>query len=107
MPRGGPRPGSGRKPGAAAKKVREAADRLSADGLTPLDYMMGVLRGTMDYDEVRFAAAEKAAPYIHPRLSSVEAKVTQTIQDLREEDLDAEIRAAASAAGLLAGATEH
>jgi hypothetical protein len=72
MAHGGRRPGAGRKPGAATKKVREAADRLAAEGLTPLDYMLGVLRGTMAYDAQRFAAAEKAAPYIHPRLQAIQ-----------------------------------
>lgn len=72
MGHGGRRAGAGRKPGAITQKTREAAERLIADGLTPLDYMLGVLRGTMPYDQHRFTAAEKAAPFMHPRLASVQ-----------------------------------
>lgn len=110
MPRGGARPGAGRKPGAATIKTREAANTIAAMGITPLDYMTGVLNGTVEYDEIKFMAAEKAAPYVHPRLASVEAKVTATIQDVTEAELDAEIGALAVAAGLAGephGATEH
>jgi hypothetical protein len=73
MPKGGRREGAGRKAGAATKKARESADRLAADGLLPLDYLVGVMRQTMQFDEVRFEAAKCAAPYMHPRLASVEA----------------------------------
>lgn len=72
MPKGGYRPGAGRKPGAAAVKVREAADRLAKDGLTPLDYLVGILRGTHEFDPEKFEAAKYAAPYIHPRLAAIE-----------------------------------
>jgi hypothetical protein len=102
MPRGGPRPNAGRKPGAAAKKVREAADRLSAEGLTPLDYMIGVLRGDMEFDPVKMDAARSAAPYIHPRLTAVEAKVETTINDLSDAELDRQIAALAKAAQVVA-----
>lgn len=110
MPRGGARPGAGRKPGAATIKTREAANTIAAMGLTPLGYMMGVLNETVEYDEVKFEAAKAAAPYVHPRLANVEAKVTATIRDQSEADLDAEIGALAVAAGLAGephGATEH
>ena len=74
MPRGGARPGAGRKPGAAAVKTREAADLIAASGITPLGYMQGVLDGSIEYDEIKFKAAEKAAPYVHARLAAVEHK---------------------------------
>lgn len=95
---GGTRKGSGRKKGAATKKTREIADKLAADGeITPLEYLLGVMRetpeklkekykaGDIDTEEYmvelaalqkrRDTAAEKAAPYVHARLSSIEAKV--------------------------------
>jgi hypothetical protein len=72
MPRGGRRQGAGRKPGAATKKTREAANLILASGTTPLGYFQGLLEGTMAFDEVKFEAAKAAAPYVHARLAAVE-----------------------------------
>lgn len=79
--RGGARLGAGRKKGAATKKTREIADRASEDGITPLEYMLRVMRTEPSPDldvkdllqaiTLRFEAAKAAAPYIHPRLTSV------------------------------------
>jgi hypothetical protein len=76
---GGRRPGAGRKPGSKSRKSREAADKLAASGITPLEIMVARMRdepinGKPVTDE-QFEAAQAAAPYIHPRLSSVDAKV--------------------------------
>lgn len=94
---GGARKNAGRKKGAATTKTREIADQLAADGLqTPLEYMLEVMRTTdedlkkkHDSGEIdtetylvklqanmarRDNFAEKAAPYIHPRLASIQAK---------------------------------
>ena len=67
---GGRRANSGRKPGSANKRTREIADKAAEDGLTPLDYMLSVLRDDDAPFEERKWAAEKAAPYMHPRLQS-------------------------------------
>ena len=72
---GGARTGSGRKPGAVTTRSREAADAAAASGLTPLDYMLSVMRDLSVDDARRLDAAKSAAPYVHARLSSVEAKV--------------------------------
>ena len=94
---GGARRNAGRKEGAATKRTRAIADKLAEEkGLTPLEYMLDVLRtgpdeikakhaaGELDDAEYMVAlqaaqerrdwAAEKAAPYIHPRLASIEQK---------------------------------
>lgn len=75
MARGGTRPGAGRKKGqvseqAAARKSMQAA-ALSA-GLSPLDYMLSILRDEGQEQSARFAAAKEAAPYVHNRLAAVE-----------------------------------
>ena len=75
MARGGARPGAGRKPGAATKKTREIADKAAAEGVSPLEYMLGVLRDEKQPTAMRFEAAKAAAPFVHPRLSTVEAKI--------------------------------
>ncbi|MGL4197561.1 MAG: hypothetical protein ACRCSX_07355 [Allorhizobium sp.] len=75
MAHGGPRPGSGRKPGSTTTKTREIANKAAAEGLTPLEFMLSVLRDEQADKAQRFEAAKAAAPYIHPRLSNVESKV--------------------------------
>jgi hypothetical protein len=48
------------------------------EGLTPLEYMLAVLRDENADTERRDEMAKAAAPYIHPRLSSIEAQVAIT-----------------------------
>lgn len=69
---GGKRAGAGRKAGSVTKRTREVADKAASDGLTPLEYMLTVLRDDSQEQDKRMWAAEKAAPYIHPRLAAVE-----------------------------------
>jgi len=78
---GGRRAGSGRKPGSATKRTREIADKAAAEGITPLEYMLQIMRAPSDHEDprvqaareaMRFEAAKAAAPYIHPRLAATE-----------------------------------
>jgi len=71
---GGKRRGAGRKPGSATRRTREIADKAASSGLTPLDYMLNILRDESMDTESRFEAAKAAAPYVHPKLASVEHK---------------------------------
>jgi hypothetical protein len=81
---GGKRPGAGRKRGARNKVtlVREA--ELAASGLTPLAYMLSILRDPEASREDRKWASEKAAPYCHHRLSTTE--VTGKLGIVMQED---------------------
>lgn len=74
MPRGGRRPGAGRKPGGRNRKSREIADRATAEGITPLEVMLETMRFHHSKGELDAAAevAARAAPYCHPRLSTIE-----------------------------------
>jgi hypothetical protein len=74
MPRGGARKGAGRKPnGGRVQKTTHQALRALTDGRpTPLGYILSVMRGEIEYDEVRFRAAKEAAPYMHPKLQAIE-----------------------------------
>lgn len=74
MSRGGNRPGSGRPKGAMTKRTREIAERASAEGITPLEYMLNVLRDETMPAATRMDAAKAAAPYVHAKLASVEHK---------------------------------
>jgi hypothetical protein len=72
MPRGGKRPGAGRKTGAITQKISEHAQQLALAGQTPLDLLLGVMRDPNNPLAMRMDAATRAAPYVHPRLNAVE-----------------------------------
>jgi hypothetical protein len=89
---GGKRSGAGRKAGAATKKTRLIAEKAMAEGITPLEFMLDIMRTEpgdiedarllADHQAMRFEAAKAAAPYIHPRLAAVEHTAPDGI-DLR------------------------
>ncbi len=54
-------------PASAAK----ALERVRRGGITPLDYMLQVMRDESVEPAKRLDAAKAAAPYVHPRLASV------------------------------------
>ncbi len=69
-PAGIPKTG-GRKEGAPNKATATREAEIRAAGMTPLEFMLGVMRDDNKTVELRLEAAAKAAPYVHPRLSSV------------------------------------
>lgn len=97
MSRGGTRKGAGRPAGSITKKTREAAEAALAAGLTPLDYMLRVLRDEREADARRMWAAEKAAPYVHAKLASVEHSGGLEVTSITKEQRDAAVAAAARA----------
>lgn len=68
---GGPKTG-GRKKGVTNKTTKAEREKIAASGLTPLAYMLSVMRDEENPRDVRLDAANKAAPYVHPRLAAVE-----------------------------------
>jgi hypothetical protein len=46
------------------------------EGLTPLDYLLGIMRDEEAEDARRQDAAKAAAPYVHARLANVDANIT-------------------------------
>jgi hypothetical protein len=70
MPRGGKRAGAGRKPGSATRKTREIADAAAANGQTPLQYLLDLMRDNTASPERRDKAAELTLGYMHPKISS-------------------------------------
>lgn len=74
MSRGGKREGAGRKAGAVTTRTREIADAATAEGVTPLEYMLGVMRDADADLDRRDAMARAAAPYMHPSLKAIEHK---------------------------------
>lgn len=74
MARGGNRVGAGRKPGAPNRATAKQRDAVTKSGLAPLDYLLSVMRDEEVPREERVDAANKAAPYVHAKLSSVDVK---------------------------------
>lgn len=72
MGRGGKREGAGRKPGTPNRTTQEQREAIAASGLTPLEYMLSVMRSDAADEARRLDAAKAAAPYVHARLSAVE-----------------------------------
>ena len=54
----------------AERKAKLAEAQMA--GLTPLDYMLGILRDEDAKPDARMNAAVHAAPYMHPKLATIE-----------------------------------
>lgn len=74
MAKGGARKGAGRKPGGKNAKSAAIAHQAAAEGVTPLAYMLGILRDVTKPEPLRADMAKAAAPYMHPRLATHEVK---------------------------------
>jgi hypothetical protein len=64
----------GRQKGTRNRATAEARAAAEATGTLPLDYMLSVMRDANADTKRRDAMAMAAAPYLHPKLSSVEPK---------------------------------
>lgn len=67
----------GRKTGGRQKGVRNrATEAVRADviatGITPLDFLLGIMRDEKSDKELRLEAGKAAAPYVHPKLANIE-----------------------------------
>jgi hypothetical protein len=67
---GGKREGAGRKKGIPNKKTVEAVEACQESGLTPVEFMLSVMRDVANDAPVRMDAAHKVAPYIHAKLAN-------------------------------------
>lgn len=72
MPQGGKRAGAGRPKGVRNVKTERQTSAVKASGLTPLDYMLKVMRDESNEQSIRLDAANKAAPYVHAKLASID-----------------------------------
>src|SRR5215472_14730257 len=94
---GGARPGSGRPKGRKTARTVALAEALKAQGETPLEVMLSLMRAY--WKEGRYpeavAIAEKAAPYMHPKLAAVNLSV-KPISQMTEEELDAALASASA-----------
>ena len=72
--KGGARINSGRKPGSPNKKTAEVQKQVAESGITPLEYLLTVMRDISGEPRERINAAIAAAPYVHAKLSTVDVK---------------------------------
>ena len=88
MARGGQRDGAGRKQGIPNRLARENIEKAEKTGTMPLDYMLAVMRNSRAGGERRDAMARAAAPYLHPRLATVEHRAgSLDMSKLTDEEL--------------------
>jgi hypothetical protein len=72
----------GRSRGTPNRKTREQQEHVRKTGVTPLEFMLNLMRTELPEDassmekasmrSLQFEAAKAAAPYVHPKLSNVE-----------------------------------
>ena len=99
---GGRQKGSKNKPKVKLTVVEEAIAESVTSGLTPLEYMLDVMRDkTQEYGR-RDDMAKAAAPYVHSRLAATVMEVKDNRADAGKSaaDLKAEILAELSELGL-------
>jgi len=73
---GGKRLGAGRPRGITAGTKQERLEKMLGKGTkTPLQYMLNILNDKKTSPEKKMWAAEKAAPFVHPRLASIDQKL--------------------------------
>lgn len=66
-----------RNPGGRPKGVPNKASiarqiKVARGGITPLDYLLKIMRDEAETPTVRLDAAKAVAPYVHPKLASVQ-----------------------------------
>lgn len=76
---------SRRRPKASYKRELQ----ISKEGLTPLDYLLRVMRNPRNEVDVRVDAAKAAAPYVHPKLAQINTNGTNIVTIIVEGGLPA------------------
>jgi hypothetical protein len=76
----------GRQKGARNRATEEARAAAAATGALPLDYMLTVMRDPRVDDKRPDAMAMAAAPYLHPKLSSVDARLSSASEKAGDVD---------------------
>lgn len=81
MSRGGARAGAGRPAGSVNRRSSEVIAEALADGKTPLEYMLEIMRDENAEEKRRDWAAEKCANFVHPRPAPMERTVSVKLPD--------------------------
>lgn len=62
----------GRVKGVPNKATAAKVAEIAASGLTPVDFMLTIMRDEAKPIEDRLDAAKAVAPYVHPKLAAIE-----------------------------------
>jgi hypothetical protein len=97
MPRGGKRAGAGRprtKDTPAGKLNAELVLRALKEGTTPLDVMLEAMKEAYEEGGALKAMpyAKEAAPYMHPKLTSVDATLSGQVGQYQAQPVPVEER---------------
>ena len=79
---GGARQGAGRPKGSLSRKHVEILAGAVSEGITPVEYMLAIMRDETREEKDRAWAAEKAAPYIHPRPAPLARSIEIELPDM-------------------------
>jgi hypothetical protein len=74
----------GRQKGTPNRATARREAEIAASGITPLEFMLTVLRDETADDDARKWAAAAAAPYVHPRLAATQHTVQGDSTSIRE-----------------------
>lgn len=85
---GGKQKGAGRPKGSKDTRTQELVKKALEGGITPLDHMLKIMRNENEDPLVRNDMAKAAAPYIHPKLASIEAKVSVSTHETALAELE-------------------
>ena len=88
--KGTPKTG-GRKAGTRNKRTAAQIKAVEESGITPLDYMLSILRDKKNSESVRLQAAKDAAPYVHQRLQAIALDTGDTSKRPAEQLSDKEL----------------
>ncbi len=92
--RGGARKGAGRPRGSRNVKTREIAKAATQSGLSPLDYMLKIMRDKKCETDRRDKMAVACAPFIHPRLAVTQIDMTAEVVAQTRAEIDGMLIAA-------------
>jgi hypothetical protein len=99
----GSKPGEyrgGRKKGTRNHASIKRQEQVYATGLAPLDFMLEVMRNEDNPRDVRLEAAKAAAPYVHPKLATLQTNVSLSGKLTLEQLVAGSIAASATAASV-------
>ncbi len=79
--RGGKRVGAGRPAGARNRRTVEMQTAVEQSGITPLEFLINIMRDETADMRTRLEAARGAAPFVHPKLATTELSVKKQPMD--------------------------
>ena len=83
---GGARIGAGRPKGSVNQRTVDMLADAATAGISPIEYMLRILRNDEADPKERAWAAEKAAPYLHPRPAPVPRPIRIELPDTSTVD---------------------